>query len=194
VNVTGVSGSLTRTETFALTVAGPPSFSFSGSPLTVAHGSTTGNTTTITATPVNYFAGTITLGCVVTPQVFNNAPTCSLSPTSLVMDGTTLQTATLTIHTTASNTSQNKIGPLFWPSAGGSVLAVLLLFRAPRRWRKWTAMLGLLAVLAVLGSAGCLTTNGNSSSGGTPTGTYTVTVTGTSGSIWVSNQIQVTVN
>jgi hypothetical protein len=193
VTVTGISGSLTRTTSFALTVVGPPSFTLSGSGFAVARGSTTGNSTTITATPVNYFAGTVALGCTVTPQVFDNAPTCSLSPVSLTISGTTAQTSTLTVHTT-STSAQKRPGPLFWPSAGGSVLALLLLFRAPRRWRNWMATLGLLAVFVALGASGCISTNSNSSSGGTPAGTYTVTVTGTSGSVWVSSQIQVTVN
>jgi hypothetical protein len=74
------------------------------------------------------------------------------------------------------------------------MLALLLLFRAPRRWRNWMATLGLLAVVIALGVSGCVSTNGGGSTGGTPTGTYNVTVTGSSGSIWVSSQIQVIVN
>ncbi|MDR3724355.1 MAG: hypothetical protein P4K83_07690 [Terracidiphilus sp.] len=193
VTVTGVSGSLVRTATFAVTVTGPPSFSLSGAGFTVARGATSGNTATLTATPVNAFSGTVALSCTVTPQSFSNAPTCSLSPASLTMNGTTAQTSTLTIHTT-STSAQNRTRPLFLPSAGGSALALLFLLRAPRRWRNWTAMLGLLAVFIAVGASGCISSSSSISTGGTPTGTYTVTVTGSSGSIWVSNQMQVVVN
>jgi hypothetical protein len=67
-------------------------------------------------------------------------------------------------------------------------LALVLIIWVPRRRRNWLAMLGLLVLFASMGAMGC---GGGGSSGGgggggggnsgTSPGTYTITVTGTSG-------------
>jgi hypothetical protein len=78
---------------------------------------------------------------------------------------------------------------LFWPTAGGTVLAVVLLFWVPRRRRNWLAILGLLVLFASIGELGCGGGGGSGGGGGntgTTPGTYTVTVTGTSGSLTVT--------
>lgn len=66
---------------------------------------------------------------------------------------------------------------------GGTIAAALLLFCLPFRRRKWQALIGMLlfAVIVAMASGcggGIKTT---SSAIGTSAGTYTVTVTGTSG-------------
>jgi hypothetical protein len=78
------------------------------------------------------------------------------------------------------------------------VLAVLFFFGVPRRRRNWLAMLGLLLLFVSGVAIGC---GGGSSSGGgttpsnpgTTAGTYTVTVTGTSGANTKATTVTLTV-
>ncbi len=66
--------------------------------------SSTGNST-ITVTPANSFTGTVNLTCAVTSSPSNpTSPTCSLSPTSVSITGTTALTSTLTVTTAAGTT------------------------------------------------------------------------------------------
>jgi hypothetical protein len=83
----------------------------------------------------------------------------------------TIQTIAPSKTTTAANQIQGGRG---WP-----VLVGLLLLFIPKKWRRAGWLVGLLLVAAL--AAGSLTGCGGSSSlsGGTPAGTYTVTVTGT---------------
>jgi len=72
---------------------------------------------------------------------------------------------------------------LFWPSAGGTALALVLFIAFPKRRRSWLAMVGLLLLFACVGTVSCgggLSSRGNS---GTTPGAYTITVTGTAGTI-----------
>ena len=92
VTITGTSGSLSATNTIALTVAAAPTFTISGTPVTVAPGASTGNTSTITITPSEGFTGSVTLTAVITshPVDVLNAPTLSFGSTSPVrITGTT---------------------------------------------------------------------------------------------------------
>jgi hypothetical protein len=87
---------------------------------------------------------------------------------------------------------------LFWLPAGGTALALVLLFGVPRRRRAWLAMLGLLALFVSFGAMGCNSVSSSSSTRtvsntGTAAGTYTVTVTGISGTIAQAGQISLTV-
>jgi hypothetical protein len=194
VTISGVSGLYSGTATLAVTVNAPPTFTFSGSTFTVTRGSTTGNTATVTVTPQNGFTGTISLGCAIEPQVIGAGATGSLSPTSLIFTGATPQTTTLTINTVAPVTAQNRGKEFFWPSTGGAALALVLFFLVPLR-RNWLAMFGLLAFFVATGAAGCVSGSAvSTTSTGTPTGTYYVTLTGTSGSVTATSQIAITVN
>jgi hypothetical protein len=71
-----------------------------------------------------------------------------------------------------------------WYAAGGVALAGILLFGLPGRRRAWQSMLSLMLLIVAAGVVGC---GGGSSSGGggttTPAGSYTVTVTASSGSV-----------
>jgi len=77
--------------------------------------------------------------------------------------------------------------PLLWSSAGGVALAGAFLFWLPRRRRNWWLTMGLFALLVsgivtgCGGGGGNSITGGGGGNGGTTLGTYTVTVTGTSG-------------
>lgn len=88
--------------------AGSSGFSLSnGGNITVTAGATSGNTTAITVTPDNSFTGAVDLTCSVTTSVSSGTSpvTCSLSPTSVSISGTTAQTATLTATSTSTTTS-----------------------------------------------------------------------------------------
>jgi len=171
----------------SVTVTTPPVFSISGtapSPGSITISSPGGSgSSTITVAP-NGFSGTITFACLVSgPSGASYPPACSLTPASLTVSGSTAQTTVLSVTTTAVSAMARPVR-LFWPSAGGTALALLLFF-VPRRRRNWLGMLCLLILVASLGALGC---GGGSSGGGgggitgTSTGSYTVTVTGTSGS------------
>jgi hypothetical protein len=170
----------------------------SGGNIAVSAGATSANTSTVTVTPTNGFSGTVGLTCAVTTSISapNDLPGCALAVSSVSVSSTLSPTVVLTVSTTATTTSSRKQpATLFWPSAGGTALALLLLVRIPRR-RSWLAMLGLLALAVSVASVGC---GGSSHSTGTTlpgttAGTYIVTVTGTSGSISQITTVTVTVH
>lgn len=188
ITVTGSSGSLSAATTIALTVTGPPFTGGSGgtTSISLAPGSTTGNTGTISVMGTNGFSGTVNLTCAVTTSMtnVNDMPTCSLNPASVTLSGTTAQTSTLTVTTTAASSAKNELQKLLGPMTGGTALALAVFFLVPRRRRNWLAMLGLLLLLVSAGATSCggggNRVGGNS---GTTAGSYTITVTGTSGTI-----------
>ena len=110
ITVTGTSGALVSTTVVNVTVNQPQDFSLSPSgPIVVNAGATTGNSTTITLTPLNGFSSTVSLSCAVTtaPQGAANPLTCgasNLNPTSIDA-GTGPLTSTLTASTTAATTT-----------------------------------------------------------------------------------------
>ena len=188
---TSCSGAAAANYTFAyangtVTVTPVPTFVVAGSStsLTIAPGAATGNTVPISVTPSNGFTGTVSLSCSISPVAASHPVTCSLSPTSVTISGTTPQTSTLTILTTAASVGENRMERLLWP-AGGTTLALVMLIGVPRRRRSWLAMAAVLALFVSVGAAGCGGGSGNGGSGnsGTTAGAYTVTVTGTSGAV-----------
>jgi N-acetylneuraminic acid mutarotase len=207
VTVTGTSGALSATTTVSLTVTSEPTFGPSGSggsngTISVAPGATTGNTATISVAGTNGFSGSVSLSCSITPAAASDPPTCSLSPVSVTLSGNTAQTSTLTVLTTAATTAENRTKNLFWPSAGGTALAVVLLIGVPRRRRNWIAIVGLAMLVASISVIGCGGGGSGGSGGGggggggnagTSAGTYTVTVTGTGTSSGSSSSVTATV-
>jgi hypothetical protein len=192
VTISGTSGLLSATTTIALTVTGEPTFAVSGPAITVAPGATTGNTSTITVAPSNGFTGTINLSCSISPTAASNPATCSLSPASVTISGTTTQTSMLTVTTMAATSAENRTKRLFWPSAGGTALAVVFFFGIPRR-RNWLAMLGLLVFCVSLGAMGCGGSSSGGGNSGTTPGMYTVVVAGTSGTTTETATVTLTV-
>ena len=191
VTITGISGNLTETTSVSLSVTAEPTFTAGSggtTTLSVTPGVETGNTATIVIAPENGFTGTVNLTCSVTTAIVgdNFPPTCSFSPNPVTFTaGGGSQNSTLTVNTTAPTTAENQMKKMFWPSAGGTALALLFFFGVPRRRRNWLAMIGLLVLFASFGAMGCGGSGGNTGGGGTPgttAGQYTITVTGTSGS------------
>jgi len=187
-NVTAqVSGSPAGSQSFAFTYTGPG--------LNVTPGQLTGNTATVNLWPLGGFNGTVNLGCAVSGPTEVMAPSCSLSNASLAISGTNPVTTTLTIGTLLPGQAHNRTRDLFWPTSGGTALAVLLFLGLPKRRRNWLAMLGLLVIVASFASMGCsnLRTQPNNLTGTVP-GAYVVTVTGTSGNLTQSITVNVVVN
>jgi hypothetical protein len=183
-------GATIGTASVTVTTAVNPSFTVSGTAVSVTPGATTANTSTLTVTPAGGFTGSVVLTAAVTssPTGAQYSPTFSFGSTSPVsITGTTAGTAALTISTTAATSSAlafpKRPGvPMY--AAGGATLACILLFGIPARRRSWRTMLGMLVLLVAL--AGGLSScggggggGGNSGNPGTTAGTYTVTVIGT---------------
>ena len=209
----------TRTGTLSITD------NVSGSPQTVTlSGSATSNTAdfslslspsagTVTAgqsatftlglTPTGGFNQAVNLSCSGAPQ----ASTCSVSPGSVTLNGSSVSTTTVTVATTARG-----LGPLpgpqpIRPFMGRGVevhqivwLLVVLAMLASvlgSRQRRVRWVLG-FAMLVVAFGTGCSTQVTSSGTPGTPAGTYTLTVTGTSGTgtsmLTHSNTLTITVN
>jgi len=139
-----------------------------------------------------------------TPAGAQDPPTVSFGSTSPVsITGASAATATLTINTTAATTaalSHPKVSGDRWYVTGGAALACILLFGVPAGRRTWRNMLGLLTLFLFIAGGVLACGGGNSGGGGggtgnpgTTAGTYTITVTGTSGAISASGTVTLTV-
>ena len=186
----GTAGTLV----FSLDVgSGPgPSFTLAANPISngVARGSPA--TYTITVTPQNgSFTAPIALSCSVAPA----GPTCSLSQSS-VTPGSAPASVTLTVATT-------NVARLEMPGQPASLFAywlalpafgLLAIRRTAPAARK--ARLVFLALVLIVASLGLLPGCGGGGGGGTPppqTRNFTITVTGTSGTISQQTSVSLTV-
>lgn len=197
VNVTAVAGSFTVGPATPATVSVSP-----GASAIVSVPVTSGST----------FMGTVALACTGAPT----NSTCVVNPPSVALvpsTGSVISTQTLSVVvTTTANTVAAVHAPSFgFPMAaplGGITVASLCLLMLPRRrgnalkpynWKSRTLPLLLfcglgIAALTALSGCGSGSTNQTAPSGGTPAGTYTITVTGTSGAITQSTTFALTVN
>jgi YVTN family beta-propeller protein len=140
---------------------------------------------TLSITPAGGFNQTVSLSCTGAPAL----ATCTVSPTSVTPDGTNAKTATVQVTTTARSVLPP--GSPFWPRAtgkykGGPVFVWLLIFAlvmsllAGMRRR---ARLGFVVMVFLVLLAAACGGGGGGGNPGTPAGTYTLTVTATSGSL-----------
>jgi FG-GAP-like repeat len=208
VNVIGTSGSGTHQVSLTVNVTAPvaPDFSMtagSGGTATVAPGQTA--TYALSLTPSGGFGGSVTLTCSGAP----NMATCSISPATVPLSGTTATTATVTVTTTAASQvflpggtdAFRRMGrpPMMLAAWLMTALALFGLYRARgnQRFRWAPAVAMALVVFAGLGLASC--GGGNSSGGGgggtgTDAGTYTITVSASApaGSTTLSHSTKLT--
>jgi large repetitive protein len=163
------------------TVLGLPDFSFSVSPFSVDQGQT--GAAPITVTALNGFHGLIAFSCASPSSEMD----CGLSPTVLTVPAPASQTTasapagSVALSVTTFATTVEKTG---------LVGAFLLSFLSFKR-RKHLALMA-AATLALL-LTGCGTGTRYVQHDGTPKGTYSVTVTGTSGTLSHTQIVLVTV-
>ncbi len=135
------------------------------------------------------FSGTVTLACTGAPS----GATCSISPSSVTLTGAGAQPATVSINTTAPGlvlpaSKPSHPAPLL-PVALMAMAALLGMGLAISRWQPRLLPAGnravaLLVLVFALLLMGVMTACGNSSGGGgTPSGTYSLTLTGTAGNL-----------
>jgi amino acid permease len=123
-------------------------------------------------------------------------PTCTASQPAAIA-GAAAVTSTLTINTTAASTAalHNPFVRNF--ALGGGALAAFVIFCLPFRRRRWLTIMSLVALSAIAAvSVGCVAgvPANDPSNAGTTAGSYTFTVTGTSGTAKETTTVNVTVN
>jgi hypothetical protein len=148
-------------------------------------------TSTITVTSTNGFNSAVALQCTVSPVV-TTGPTCSFDHPSVTPPANGTTTATLSVATTAN--SAMLMSPAKRPGSGVIYAMVLPVFgvtllgagieKSRLRRRKFLgfSLLGMAMTCLLLLPACGSSNNNNGGGGGTPTGAYTITVTGTNGS------------
>jgi hypothetical protein len=173
-------------------------FVMSASPTstTVTAGGTINST--LSLTPLNGFSQTVALTCSGQPP----ASTCSLSPSSVTLNGASASTAKVTITTTARSAlvagsmvvtpgaSMRVELPWLLPLLAFAILAGSL----PANRRRAGVGIGMALFLATFWVACGGGGGGGGMPGGTPPGTYTITLTGTSGSLSHITTVSLTVN
>ncbi len=165
-------------------------------------------TFSVSAAPTAGFNQTITWTCTGAPM----ASTCSVSPPSSPMDGSNVATTTVSLTTTARAVTvpvrkfrfappplPRQVLPIF--IAWLLVLLILHKLKRTERSRRLLTAAAVLVLVAVCASCGGGSSNGSPPpppppppTGGTPAGTYTITVTGTSGSLSHSATFKLIVN
>lgn len=164
-------------------VAAQPSFAISSNPqtLTVTDGSSAAST--LTVAPAGGFDGAVSFACSGLPP----KASCSFSPATLMLNGADANTR-MTIEAAAATTGvalkqapsrpASRVKPVI---AACGLFAGLLCLGGMRRNRGLMCLLVLFGVLVAL--PGCTSNNVHKITiPGTPSGTYSVTVTASSGS------------
>jgi N-acetylneuraminic acid mutarotase len=174
---------------------GAHSFTIAGTAITVAPGATAGNASTVTLTPVGGFTGAISLSCAITPKSASDPATCSI-PASVTLSGSSPQTTTLTVNTSAATSAVNRDSEFMQPWLSSTAFACILLVGIPAsRRRRWGTILKLILLFSIIGNAsscGGAGGGGGANTGTTP-GAYVITVTGTSGTTTETGTISLSV-
>jgi hypothetical protein len=187
-------------QTLILTGSGSLSdFSISAAPSANSVAAGGSATYTITLAPIGTFTGTVQLACSGAPA----KTTCTLSKSSVTLDESSPAPVTVTVITTAQTVAALSSSPLpkttfsgsfLWACAGFAPIAGLLLIKK----RRLAAVAGVTVLAWTLVSCGGGSTTGTGGGGGTipgtPPGTYTLSVSGTAGSLEHTSTITLTVN
>ena len=179
----GDSANGASTSSSVTVVIATPTFAVASSPSSQTVSAGQSASYAFTVTPANGYTGTVNLSCGTLPS----EASCSFSASSLTITGSGTGKSTLTISTTAPTVSRNTApaSPFApWRTGGGIALAGILgLALAPNKVRRWNRRFRALVCVLLLGAlwlplVGCGGGGGmTTKTGGTPAGTYTVTVT-----------------
>jgi len=173
-------------------------FSISAAPtsVTINAGESTSYLVTLSPTTAGGYASAISMSDTGLPT----ASTGTFTSTSVTISGVSPATTTLNIKTTARPVNTGSLlrgGPLYatWLPVGGLSLLGLGVGAGFKR-RRWLAgmLLGLLAGLIVLQAACGSSGSTPAPTGGTPAGTYPITITGSSGSASHNTRVTLIVN
>lgn len=157
---------------------------------------------TISVVPSGGFNQTVAWACSGVPA----QSTCSVSPTSTLLDGSNNASITVSVTTTARGTSSGIALPWNVPPTSNLLITLLIALAAytlvrdsqkgpasERRWKLGYAGAMTLALLCASCSSGSTSTPPPPRIG-TPAGTSSIAVTGTSGSLHHSTTIKLTIN
>jgi len=197
VQVQGSAGSIAHSVALSLVIIQAPDFSVgmaSGWPTsqTISAGQTANFNLAIT--PSGSFTGTVNLSCGITPVVAPS-PTCTLASSSVQISGSGAPLVTVTVRTIAPMTT-GTVSYVGFPHGTMPLAWTLMLLCSGWLWlRNRKRLQVLVAPLMVLALASCVSCGGKSSqsSPGTPIGTYTATITASSGSLSHNMALQVVV-
>jgi hypothetical protein len=171
-----VTATFDLTPDFALSVS-----DFAPNPISPGQSSTA----TIAADGANGFSDTVSLSCTVQPSPAH-APQCSVSPSSITPGNSATATITTTAPTAAQTASSGSASPLFnalWlPLAGLTFAGIIISSPRKRKARLLSVLFGSVLVAGVVFQAACGGGGSPGGGSGTPPGTYTITLTGTSAS------------
>jgi hypothetical protein len=178
------------------------SFSLSSDPASVniaAPGQ--GGSSTITLTGADGFTGTVNFSCSVSPVPVNDPPTCFVSPASAALGPTTTTASVaLRISTTAGLNSavlpSNRSDSLSYIASFEALALIgVVLTGIKRHPTGWAPSLALIALVGLAISLSCCAGRGGSNqiNLGTPAGSYTVTVVGSSGAAAQSTSLSLTI-
>lgn len=198
------------TGTVTVTAPAGAAFTITDSSFVVTKGSGVSNATGVLLTPTNGFVGTVTLSAAITasPAGAQDLPTMTFTPASVNLADFNTATSALTFTTTAATSGEttDPSGPLArWSGVTAPVLACLALWLVPVRRRLWRnlAIFAALAIFIASGLAACGGSGGGTGGGGgggggggnsgTTSGQYTITITGTSGSMTETSTFTLTV-
>jgi hypothetical protein len=204
VQVQGVVGSIVNSSAVSLVVQAAPDFSInpgsgSSTSQTVSAGQTASFSLSLAGSGT--FSGTVNLSCAITPAT-TLGPTCSLSSSSEQISGTTAQSVTLKVGTTAPSTTamRSPVGlppgalPWRWVLLCATMLVGFswLPLQSRKRAPVLVAPVLMLAMLSWVACGGSGSSSSQSTQG-TSAGTYTASVTATSGSLTHTTAFTVTV-
>jgi hypothetical protein len=160
-------------------------FSISAAPTSVTVPAGAPATYAVTITPSPSFPNSVALSC---SSGLPAAATCAFSTTPIANATNGPVSSTLTVNTTVRPTAMLRPGARFFYAALLPVSGMAFLglgIAGPSRRKRWLGgLLALVLVGVVIFEAGCgSTTQTAPTTGGTPAGTYAVTITGTSGAV-----------
>jgi len=192
-----LTSDLTVVATFTSINSLPPDFSLSASAITpAAVNPGTPASSVVTLGALNGFKNAAALTCSVSP-VPQLAPQCSLSPVSLDPGKSSTLQVTTTGPLLAAAVLPARSGTL-WPlQALGWPLAGVAIWRIGSARRRHQRVLDFLLwgplLVGFVFQTRCRSYTVHKTGGGTPAGTYTITVVATSGSIQHSTTVNLTV-